>query len=84
METIAIVNGTRNLDAAKTLVDFAVSEDGVEMYFEDYSLTPRDDVSRSIIGIPDGEGGYMIEIDPAWLIENNNRIMENWNKRYAE
>ncbi len=83
METIAIVNGTRNLDAAKGLVDFSVSEDAMDVYFEDYSLTPRDDVSISFHGLPHAEGGHMSESDPNWVAENRDRIIDLWNKRYG-
>jgi iron(III) transport system substrate-binding protein len=85
MESIAIVTGTRNLDAAKGFVDFAVSEEAMEeMYFEDYSLTPRQDVTRMIIGHPAGEGGHMIDSDPNWVADNRDRIAELWNKRYGK
>lgn len=82
MEATAIVKGTKNLDAAKKLADFAASKDANEMYGKFYALVAHPDVKATPPNYPTDGEAKMVKNDFAWMAENRERILKEWAKRY--
>jgi iron(III) transport system substrate-binding protein len=82
MEATAIVKGTDNLDAAKTLVDWSVSEAANQLYAEGYAVVAIPELAQPIAHMPENLQSKMIDNDFDWAASNRERILAEWQKRY--
>jgi iron(III) transport system substrate-binding protein len=82
MEATAIVKGTDNLEAAKTLVDWSISEDANQMYNEGYAVVAIPGLAKPVEHFPDNIPESMIDNDFEWAAENRKRILGEWQNRY--
>jgi iron(III) transport system substrate-binding protein len=82
METTAIVKGTKNLDIARTLVDWSVSEKAMKLYNEGYAVVAITKMSQPIEFLPPNMLEKMAKNDFAWAAQNRKRILDEWSKRY--
>jgi iron(III) transport system substrate-binding protein len=83
MEATAIVKGTKNLEAAKTLVDWSVSEKAMRLYNEGYAVVAISKMSKPIEYLPDNMLQHMIKNDFQWAALNRAKILAEWEKRYG-
>jgi len=83
MEAAAIVRGTPRLDAARTLLDWAVSEQALQMYNEGYAIIGLSALARPVEHFPARVPQAMIENDFEWAARNRARILDEWQRRYA-
>jgi iron(III) transport system substrate-binding protein len=83
MEATAIVKGTKNLEAAKTLVDWSVSEKAMKLYNEGYAVVAILSMSKPIEFVPDNMLTHMIKNDFQWAALNRAKILAEWEKRYG-
>ncbi len=81
-EATAIVAGTANLEAAKKLVDFAVSKEANEMYNVGYSVLAYPGIAKQVEHLPANVADHMIKNDFEWAANNRKAILEEWTKRY--
>jgi iron(III) transport system substrate-binding protein len=82
METTALVKGSKNLEAAKTLVDWSVSEKAMRLYNEGYAVVAIAKMSKPVEHLPDNMLEKMIKNDFDWAATNRSRILAEWQKRY--
>lgn len=82
MDTAAILRGTRNLEAAKRLMDFAASRKANELYATFVSQVAMPGLQSNIPGYPPGVADSMIKNDFAWASANRARILAEWTRRY--
>ena len=82
MEATAIVKGTDNLEAAKTLVDWSITEKANKMYNEGYAVIGIPALAKPVEHFPDGILDAMIDNDFEWSAQNRKRILAEWQKRY--
>ncbi|MDA5095369.1 putative 2-aminoethylphosphonate ABC transporter substrate-binding protein [Aliiroseovarius sp. KMU-50] len=82
MEATAIVAGTANLDAAKTLVDFTVTKEANEMYNSGYAVVAYPGVAKPVEHFPDGLLDAMIDNDFEFAANNRAAILKEWQSRY--
>jgi iron(III) transport system substrate-binding protein len=82
MDTAAILKGTRNLDAARRLMDFAASRKANELYATFVSQVAMPGIASNIPGYPAGVAESMIKNDFAWASANRARILAEWARRY--
>ena len=82
MEATAIVKGTDRMDAAKTLVDWSVTEKANEMYNEGYAVVGITALAKPVEHFPDGINEAMIDNDFEWAASNRQRILAEWQSRY--
>ena len=82
MEATAIVKGTKNLEAAKTLVDWSVSEKANRMYNEGYAVIGITELAKPVEHFPDGILEAMIDNDFEFAANNRKRILAEWQRRY--
>jgi iron(III) transport system substrate-binding protein len=83
MEATAIVKGTKNLEAAKTLVDWSVSDKAMRLYNEGYAVVAILSMSKPIEFVPDNMLTHMIKNDFQWAALNRAKILAEWEKRYG-
>jgi iron(III) transport system substrate-binding protein len=82
MEASAIMKGTKNLEAAKKLLDWSVTKKANEMYGKYYAITAHPEVKSVPANYPaDGEKA-MAKMDVEWMAKNRERILAEWTKRY--
>jgi iron(III) transport system substrate-binding protein len=84
MDTAAILKGTKNLEAAKRLMDFAASRKANEIYAKFVSQVAIEGVVQQIPNYPEGVAQSMIKNDLDWAAENRDRILAEWTKRYGK
>ena len=82
MDTAAILRGTRNLEAARRLMDFAASRRANELYASFVSQVAMPGIASNIPDYPAGVAESMINNDFAWASDNRTRILAEWTKRY--
>ncbi len=82
MEASAIVKGTKNLDAAKKLLDWSISEKANKMYNEGYAVIGIQSLAKPVKFFPEGITDSMIENDFNWSASNRKAILAEWQKRY--
>jgi len=82
MEATAIVKGTKNAAAARTLVDWSITRKANEMYNEGYAVVGIPGVAKPVEYFPDGILAAMIDNDFEWAAENRKRILSVWQGRY--
>ena len=82
MEATAIVKGTENMEAAKTLVDWSVSEDANRMYNDGYAVVAIPGIAKPVEHFPEGIDDAMIDNDFEWAAQNREAILQEWQRRY--
>ena len=83
MEATSIVKGTKNLEAAKTLVDWSVSEKAMKLYNEGYAVVAIKGMAKPIEFLPADMLEHMIKNDFQWAATNRSRILGEWERRYG-
>lgn len=84
MDTAAILKGTRKLEAAKRLMDFAASRKANELYARFVSQVAIEGVAVPIPNYPPGIAQAMISNDLDWAAANRSRILAEWQRRYEK
>jgi len=82
MEATAIMKGTKNLEAAKTLADWTITVKAMEMYNTAYAVVGIPGVAKPVEHFPDGLLEAMIVNDFEWAAQNRARLLAEWQKRY--
>lgn len=82
VEAAAIVKGTKKLDAAKKLMDFAVSMDAMKMYNVGYAIVAVPGVAKPVEYFPENAEELIIDNDFEWAAKNRKAILTEWAKRY--
>ncbi len=82
MEATAIVKGTKNLEAARTLVDWSITRQANEMYNEGYAVVGIPGIAKPVEHFPDGILPAMIDNDFEWVAQNRKRILAEWQSRF--
>lgn len=79
---VAIMKSTKNLEAAKILADWSLSEDAMKLYGEDYAVIGRPELAKPIKFYPEKPMENMIKNDLYWASENYQRIVAEWQKKF--
>lgn len=82
MDAAAILKGTKNLAAAKRLIDWAASRKANQLYSRYVSQVAIAGITSPRPFYPEGVAESMIKNDFAWASENRNRILAEWQRRY--
>jgi len=82
MEATAIVKGTKNMDAAKTLVDWSITDKANQMYNEGYAVIGKQALAKPVEHFPENIPEAMIDNDFEWAASNRKRILAEWQKRF--
>jgi iron(III) transport system substrate-binding protein len=82
LEVTAIVKGTKNLDAAKKLADWAVTKKANELYAKTYPIVALPGVANLPPNYPADIEKAAVKNDVEWMAKNRDRILAEWTKRY--
>ena len=82
MEAAAIVKGTKKLEAAKTLMNWATTSAANELYSKSYAVVAMPGVAKPIKNYPADIENRMIDNNFQWSAVNRSRILKEWQKRY--
>jgi iron(III) transport system substrate-binding protein len=82
LESFAIHKGTKKLDAAKKLADWASSKDAMLLYGKNFAITAQPGVAAPLPNVPKDYEQRLVKMDFNWAAENRERILDEWNKRY--
>jgi iron(III) transport system substrate-binding protein len=82
MEASAIVKGTDEPEAARRLLDWAVSDEAMAIYAENYAILANESMEKPLPNFPEGMKAKLIENDFEWAANNRARILEEWQSRY--
>jgi iron(III) transport system substrate-binding protein len=82
MEAVGIVKGTKKLDVAKKIADWAATKPANELYSKTYAAVAHPDVKNYPPNYPADADKKMIKNDFVWMAENRERILGEWSKRY--
>ncbi|MBM3626673.1 MAG: putative 2-aminoethylphosphonate ABC transporter substrate-binding protein [Alphaproteobacteria bacterium] len=82
MDVFAIVRGTRNLEAARRLADWASSRKANEMYAAFATQVAWPGIENRMPNYPAGVEESLIRNDFAWAAANRARILAEWTRRY--
>jgi iron(III) transport system substrate-binding protein len=82
LEAFAIHKGTKKLDAAKKLADWASSKDAMMLYGKNFAITAQPGVAAPLANVPKDYEQRLVKLDFNWAAENRERILDEWNKRY--
>jgi len=82
LEAFAIHKGTKKLEAAKKLADWASSKDAMLLYGKNFAITAQPGLAPPLPNIPKDYESRLVKMDFGWAAENRERILAEWNKRY--
>jgi iron(III) transport system substrate-binding protein len=82
LEAFAIHKGTKKLDAAKKLADWASSKDAMMMYGKNFAITAQPGVAAPLANVPKDYEARLVKMDFVTVANSRERILEEWTKRY--
>lgn len=82
LEATAIVRGTRNLEAAKRLADWAASKEANEMYARHSALPAHPDVTSTVESAP-GLMDRLVTADFEGVAAQREAILAEWTRRFG-
>jgi iron(III) transport system substrate-binding protein len=82
MEASAIIKGSKNAEAAKTLLDWSISKKAMEMYNQGYAVVAMPGVAKPVEHLPADLESHLIDNNFEWAATNRDAILAEWQKRY--
>jgi len=82
LEATGIMKNTQKLDAAKKLADWAISDDAMKIYANNYAITAVTSHSKQLPNLPADYASKLAKNDFAWAASNRQKILAEWSKRY--
>ena len=83
LEAFAIHKGTKKLDAAKKLADWASSKDAMKLYGKNFAITAQPGVAEPLANVPKDYEARLVKLDFNVAADNRERVLTEWNKRYS-
>ena len=83
LEASGIVKTTKKMDAAKKLMDWSVTKEANQAYAKNFAIVAHPDVKPALPHIPSNLESRLIKNDFAYSARNRDKILAEWNKRYA-
>ena len=84
IEASAIMKNTKKMDAAKKLMDWVATREANEAYSKNFAIVSHPDVKPALANIPSDLETRLIKNDFAWAAKNRDKILAQWQTRYAE
>ncbi|MCC7218191.1 MAG: putative 2-aminoethylphosphonate ABC transporter substrate-binding protein [Burkholderiales bacterium] len=82
LEAIGIVKTTQKLDAAKSLVSWAISDAAMALYAANFAIVAVPSLSKPLPNVPADYASRLVKNDFAWAAKNRDKILAEWSKRY--
>ena len=82
LEAFGIMKGTKQMEAAKKLADWASSKDAMQLYGKNFAITAQPGVASPLANIPADYEKRLVKMDFKVAADNRERVLAEWNKRY--
>jgi iron(III) transport system substrate-binding protein len=82
LSAAAILKGTPKLEAARRLMDWAVTPQAMSLYNEAYAIVALPGVAKPLPGMPPDPQKQLAKNDFLWSSRNRERILAEWKRRY--
>jgi iron(III) transport system substrate-binding protein len=82
LEAFAIMKGTKKLEAAKKLADWASSKDAMLLYGKNFAITAQPGVAAPLANVPKDYEQRLVKMDFATTGANRERVLAEWTRRY--
>jgi iron(III) transport system substrate-binding protein len=82
LEALGIMKGTKNLEAAKKLADWASSKDAMLLYGKNFAITAQPGVASPLANVPKDYEARLVKMDFATTAANRERVLAEWTRRY--
>ncbi len=82
LEGMAILKGTKNLEAAQRLADFSVSVAANELYGQFYALLALPDSKSTVKGYPPEFAQRLVKADFEQIANDRDAILKEWSARF--
>jgi iron(III) transport system substrate-binding protein len=79
LDSVAILKGCKNLEAAKKLMDWIGTEEAMKLFGQSRSKVTRPGVTAKVQLSP-----KLIKYNAVWAGENKNRIMSTWKEKFEK
>jgi len=79
LDSVAILKGCKNIEAAKKLIDWIASEEAMKLVGQTRSKVTRPGVTGQVKIMP-----KLIKYNAVWAGENKKRIMSTWKKKFQK
>ena len=83
IEAAGIVKTTKKMDAAKKLMDWVATKEANEAYAKNFAIVAHPDVKPSLPHLPGDLDKRLIKNDFAFAAKNRDKILAEWQQRYA-
>ena len=83
MEANALIRKAAIKPAAKTFLDWTLSETAMNLYAENYAFTAAETATPPRQGFPENPIQQLIDRDFPWATANRERILYEWETRYG-
>ncbi|MGZ5035898.1 MAG: putative 2-aminoethylphosphonate ABC transporter substrate-binding protein [Usitatibacter sp.] len=83
IEASAIMKNTKHMAEAKKLMDWVATKEANEAYSKNFAIVSHPDVKPALANIPTDLEKRLIKNDFAWSAKNRDKILAEWQKRYA-
>ena len=82
MEAAAIMKASKKQDAARKVMDWAVTKEANELYAKSYAIVAMPGVAKPLPNVPANYEKMLVKNDFGWAAKNRERILAEWEKRY--
>jgi iron(III) transport system substrate-binding protein len=82
LEAVGIAKGTKNMDAAKKLLDWSISDEAMGLYAANFAIVAVPALSKPLPNVPANYADLLVKNDFAWAAANREKILAEWSKRY--
>lgn len=82
LEAVALIRKPRMKEAAKRVIDWAVSPEAMQLYAQYYPITAAETGLPAPEGYPARPKEQLVDNDFYWAAENRDRILDEWTRRY--
>jgi iron(III) transport system substrate-binding protein len=79
---VALVKKEEIKPAAKTFLDWSISDSATSQYAQDYGAIPARTDQPFREGFPENVTGQLLQMEFPWASANQHQILAEWNKRY--
>ena len=83
LEAFAIHKGTKKLEAAKKLADWASSKNAMILYGANFAITAQPGVAEPLANVPKDYEERLVKMDFKKAAESRERVLAEWTKRYS-
>lgn len=83
MEASGIIAGTDQPEAARALIDWAVSDAAMAIYADNFAILANPALEKPIAGLPAGIRDKLIKNDFEWAANERSTILDQWQGRYG-